>query len=29
MVKQVRRWLPEQTIIMVADSSFAVLELLH
>ena len=29
MVKQVRRWLPERTIIVVGDSSFAVLELLH
>lgn len=29
MVKQVRRWLPERSIVIVGDSSFAVLELLH
>lgn len=29
MLKQVRRWLPERTIVAVGDSSFAVLELLN
>jgi hypothetical protein len=29
MVKQVRHWLPERDIVVVGDSSFAVLELLH
>jgi hypothetical protein len=29
MCKQVRRWLPERAIVMVGDSSFAVLEWLH
>jgi DDE superfamily endonuclease len=29
MLKQVRRWLPERAIVVVGDSSFAVLELLH
>jgi hypothetical protein len=29
MCKQVRRWLPERAIVIVGDSSFAVLELLH
>lgn len=29
MLKQVRRWLPEREIVLVGDSSFAVLELLH
>jgi hypothetical protein len=29
MLFQLRRWLPERTLIVVADSSFAVLELLH
>ena len=29
MLTQVRRWLPERTIVLVADSSFAVLELLE
>jgi hypothetical protein len=28
MIKQVRRWLPERVIVVVADSSYAVLELL-
>lgn len=28
MIKQLRRWLPERTIVVVADSSYAVLELL-
>jgi hypothetical protein len=29
MLLQLRRWLPERPVIVVADSSFAVLELLH
>jgi DDE superfamily endonuclease len=29
MFKQVRRWIPERTLVFVGDSSFAVLELLH
>jgi hypothetical protein len=29
MFKQVRRWMPERTLVFVGDSSFAVLELLH
>jgi hypothetical protein len=29
MLLQLRRWLPERTLVVVADSSFAVLELLH
>jgi len=29
MLKQVRRWLPHREIVVVGDSSFAVLELLH
>src|SRR5215207_764102 len=29
MVVQLRRWLPEQALILVADSSYAVLEFLH
>ncbi len=29
MLTQVRRWLPQRTIILVADSSFAALELLE
>jgi hypothetical protein len=29
MFKQVRRWIPERTLIFVGDSSFAVLELLN
>ena len=28
MLRQVRRWLPQQSIVVVADSSFAALELL-
>ena len=28
-VKQVRRWLPERTLVLVADSSYAVIEFLH
>jgi hypothetical protein len=28
MIKQVRRWLPERALVVVADSSFAALELL-
>ncbi len=29
MIAQVRRWLPERLLVLVADSSYAVLELLH
>jgi len=29
MIAQVRRWLPERLLVFVADSSYAVLELLH
>jgi hypothetical protein len=29
MITQVRRWLPERSIVVVADSSFAALELLN
>ncbi|WP_421657051.1 transposase [Leptothermofonsia sp. ETS-13] len=29
MLKQVRRWLPERSLVIVGDSSFAVLALLH
>jgi hypothetical protein len=29
MLKQVRRWLPERAIVVVGDSRFSVLELLH
>jgi len=29
MIAQVRRWLPERSIVVVADSSFAALELLN
>jgi hypothetical protein len=29
MLKQVRRWLPQRELVVVADSSFAVLTLLH
>jgi DDE superfamily endonuclease len=29
MVAQVRRWLPQRLLVLVADSSYAVLELLH
>ena len=29
MIKQLRRWLPKRMLVVVADSSYAALDLLH